>query len=226
MLNDSAHWRGEIGTYFSDDDWTQWFASYATYLTYIATVARDSGVNMLNIGTELSASQHQTQHWHAIITAVRAIFTGPLTYGANWFPGPSDIVWWDQLDFIGVDAYYPLTDLVSPSVSDIEQGWRSVLPSLASVSAQYNRSVLFLEVGYQSTNDTAIHPWGSNGGLDMQTQANCFSALFSVAYTQPWFAGVFIWAWTNDPSDGGPTDRGFSPHNKTAEAVIHSVYSA
>ena len=65
----------------------------------------------------LTGTAKREENWRSIIEAVRAIFTKPdsLTYAANWGEEERAIRWWDALDYIGIDAYYPLTKESHPS---------------------------------------------------------------------------------------------------------------
>jgi hypothetical protein len=45
-----------------------------------------------------------------------------LTYAANW-DKYDQVSFWDELDFIGIQAYFPLTDQTNPSAEEIKKGW-------------------------------------------------------------------------------------------------------
>jgi len=48
------------------------------------------------------------QSWRALIAAVRRVYAGPLSYAAN-FDQVEEVGFWDALDVVGVNAYYPLS---------------------------------------------------------------------------------------------------------------------
>lgn len=48
------------------------------------------------------------ESWRALIAAVRGVYRGPLSYAAN-FDQVDEVGFWDALDAIGVNAYYPLS---------------------------------------------------------------------------------------------------------------------
>ena len=62
------------------------------------------------------------------------------------------------------------------------------------------------------------------GRIDLQEQSECHRAAFDSVFGQPWFAGIYWWAWSPDPRRGGPTDDDYTPHGKPAEAVIRNWY--
>ena len=63
------------------------------------------------------------QEWRRIIARVRAIYRGPVTYGAN-FDEVFDVKFWDALDWIGVSAYFPLVDDASPDRESPARAWQ------------------------------------------------------------------------------------------------------
>eukprot|EP00026_Physarum_polycephalum_P007613 Phypoly_transcript_07677.p1 GENE.Phypoly_transcript_07677~~Phypoly_transcript_07677.p1 ORF type:complete len:491 (+),score=53.79 Phypoly_transcript_07677:108-1580(+) len=224
LSNDPAHWRGEIGTYFDQDQWNTWFASYQSFIYYVASVAAKLDADLLIVGTELSVTESQVDLWRATIQGIRKIFGGPLVYGANW--SPFNVTWWDALDFIGIDAYFPLSQDVNPPVKTLVSGWDGPMAIVSKVAKQYNKTVIFTEIGYQSRANAATAPYGVNGPLNLLAQSNCYQAFFMAVYSQPWFQGVFWWAWGTDPNEGGQCDSEYTPHNKPAEAILQKYYSS
>jgi len=51
LSEDPNHWRGEIGTYFTDKEWNKWFQSYRAYLRDITSLAATYRVEMMIVGT-------------------------------------------------------------------------------------------------------------------------------------------------------------------------------
>jgi len=184
----------------------------------MAKIATSLNVDLFIVGTELSATQFQDAQWLNTISMVKQVYKGQITYGSNH--GDSNLNWWSALDFIGVDAYFPLTTEDYPSVDTLVNGWQPIIAMLANMSQFWQRSIIFTEIGYQSTDNAAIEPWAASGNLSLQTQANCYQALYTAVWPEPWFAGVSWWAWTNVPTNGGPNDTGFTPHGKPAAAIV------
>jgi hypothetical protein len=86
---------------------------------------------------------------------------------------------------------------------------------------RFGKKVIFSEIGYCSIYGANANPAGcSAGNLDLNAQANLYEAAYEVFWPQDWFAGIFWWAWTTNPQDGGPKDKGFNPLNKPAEKVM------
>jgi hypothetical protein len=228
LSNDPTHWRGEIGFGTDETAWAQWFASYRDFIVHYAQLAQETGVELFAIGTELGGTAHRESDWRNIITAVRSVYNGLLTYAAN-FDGEQFVVnFWDALDFIGIDAYYPLTQKTDPTVAELKAGWASPKSELAALSQAWGLPIIFTEAGYRSVDGTNMAPWDwvSDGPVDLQEQADCYQALFEVFQSEPWMEGVFWWAWGTDPDHGGPSDTSYSPHNKPAEAILQYFFAS
>ncbi|MDH3652612.1 MAG: hypothetical protein OEQ53_23170 [Saprospiraceae bacterium] len=184
---------------------------------------------MFCIGTELSRlSVEKTGFWRNLIQEIRSIYSGKLTYAANWHNEFEKITFWDDLDFIGIQAYFPLVQNNYPSIEQISKGWDKHFPAIESIHKKYNRKVLFTEMGYKSTADSAIEPWEwieDSSDLDKlfstETQVNCYEAFFKTVWDKEWFAGVHIWQLRSDyVADGGRNNLDYTPQGKPAENTI------
>jgi hypothetical protein len=227
LNNDPTHWRGEIDFGSDEAAWSQWFSSYQNFIVHYAQLAHETGAEIFVVGTELGGTAHRESQWRNSIAAVRAVYSGLLTYAAN-FDGEQYVVnFWDEFDFIGIDAYYPLTQKTDPTVEELKASWSPHKAELATLSQAWGLPIVFTEVGYRSVDGTNMAPWDwiSDGPVDLQEQADCYQALFEVFQGEPWMQGVFWWAWGTDPDHGGPTDTYYSPHNKPAEAVLQSFFA-
>ncbi len=225
----SGAWRGEIGkTFTTTEQWDAWFLAYTDFITHYATLAQDLGVDQFCVGTELLATEAQSISWRSVISAGTEIYTGSITYAAN-HDAENDIVWWDAVDYIGVDAYYRLTQSASntdPTVAELKAAWTPIMTNLAALSEQYDRPILFTEIGYRSVDGMTYQPWDYEAGtiLDLQEQVDAYQAMFESVYNQPWFAGLYMWSWDTNPVQGGPCDLGYTPFNKPAENTLRQWY--
>ncbi len=88
--------------------------------------------------------------------------------------------------------------------------------------------MLFTEMGYKSTADSAIEPWewientsDKEVAVSFETQANCYEAFFNTIWNKEWFAGVHIWQLRSDYLENSTYgDMDFTPQFKLAERVI------
>jgi len=226
LADDPDSWRGLIG-FQTEEDWSSWFGSYRDFIGHYANLARTSGADAFTVGVELEATSKREADWRRVVSEVRQRFTGPITYAAN--PGEeAAIAWWDVLDYIGVDAYWGLTQSESPSVAEIRAAWQPHVASLASLSARFGKPVLFTEAGYRSIRGASViaGDWkrGEGRAIDLQIQADAYEALFETFWDKPWFIGAYWWAWGIDPTEGGPSDSSYTPRRKPAEDVIRFWY--
>lgn len=180
----------------TDADWRQWFRSYETYLLPYAQAARAVRADAFCVGRELDTSViRRESDWRRIIARVREVYPGPLAYSANFDTWPA-VGFWDALDFIGVSAYFPLSNRPDPSLDDLAAGWKRALGPLEEASRRYGRPVLFTEVGYPSVPEAARAPWReARLPADVWLQARCYDATLLALAQRPWIAGAFFWLW-------------------------------
>jgi hypothetical protein len=214
-------WRGEIRPSAA------WFAAYRVFITLWAGIAQEEGVEAFCVGCELVKTDSWSKEWKEVVAAVRAVYHGPLTYAAN-HDAEDGVAWWDALDFIGIDAYYPLTIWNGPTLASLKAAWMSRARSIKDWRDSHwpGMKVVFTEVGYRSADGTSRAPWdfSSPWGLDPQEQADCYEAMFSALWNESWWSGAFLWNWETDPNAGGPSDTGYTPQGKPAEHVLRSYY--
>ena len=210
----SATWRA----YADPSDKDQWFANYTNYIGSYADLAKAKGVELLSIGCEMNTLEQSANNarWSNLIANTRSRYSGKLTYSANWGPlngnvgGYQNVSWWNQLDYIGIDAYFPIASNGNnnPTLAQLQSGWQSNANSIETWRTNAgltNKQVLFTEVGYQSADTAAQTPWGvdtASHSIDLQEQADSYNALLSVMSTKPWWDGAFWWSWEPNPYAG------------------------
>ncbi|MBI2836305.1 MAG: hypothetical protein HYX85_01240 [Chloroflexi bacterium] len=244
LSNDPDHWPGLIGTAFiSEEQWQEWFASYREFINYYAAFSQEAGVDMLSIGHELGGTTHREDDWRRIAQEVRQRFKGPITYASlssaasinreiSRFPWGDEIriTWWDAVDYIGVDAWYMLTNKNDPTVEELKAAWteRDWVARLESLSGRFNKPIIFTEFGYESKDGTNKQPANYKivAPIDLQEQADCYQAALEVLWGKPWLKGIFWWQWFANTTiwPGGPNDKGMTPYGKPAEEVLKKFY--
>lgn len=225
---DGGKWRSDINMK-DEAAWEEWKANYRAFILHYAEMSEAQQLPFFCIGAELhKVVLEQPEFWRELIRDVRKVYSGKLTYGANWYLEYEDVEFWDQLDYIGIQAYFPLTKKENPSVEELVKGWKPHVKDIEALAKKYNKPVLFTEIGYKSSCDAAIEPWAwarSLGGLyekvSTETQANCYEAFFKVFWKKDWFAGALFWEWKG--YDGSPNSHqsiNFTPYNKPAANVM------
>jgi hypothetical protein len=218
----TGEWRGDIG--FSEEaDWQAWFQSYNNFLGHYLELAEAHQVDAVVIGTELKGTEGREDDWRRTIALARSRFSGLLSYNAN-HDSFFLVSWWDDLDYIGISAYFQLTESNSPTVAELNAAWEERIRVLAAFAAFMNKDIVFTELGYASRDGTNIDPWSFNPNSppDVQEQADCYQAGLESLYDEWWFKGMFWWAWSWDPSID---DNGFDIAGKPAEDILRYWYA-
>ncbi|MGK0365046.1 MAG: hypothetical protein ACI85O_002109 [Saprospiraceae bacterium] len=77
-------WRSDISP-TNDDNREAWQESYSDFIFRYAELAEQANAEMFCIGTELSQlSAEKSIFWTNLIQEVRTIYSGKITYAANW----------------------------------------------------------------------------------------------------------------------------------------------
>jgi hypothetical protein len=224
---------GKFRGQFAPTNVADWFASYQTFILHYAQIASQNNVGTLIIGTEfvsLSGSAYKA-YWENIIAQLRSSYPNlTLVYGANATYAQDEfttVSFWDKVDIIGVDGYFPLTGHADPTVAELVAAWTNnvnglnIVAALKNLQTTYNKPLIFTELGYVSAPGTNEAPYAnaaSGATYDPTEQNNCYEAFFEVFSQQSaWMKGVFWWAWNVSPPSG--TDTGYTPQNKPAADV-------
>ncbi|MBI3292437.1 MAG: hypothetical protein HYZ73_06475 [Elusimicrobia bacterium] len=220
-------WTGTIAMR-SEQTWKEWFQSYTAFILHYAVLASKGKAEIFVVGVELGKTLSREQEWRELIRQIRGVYRGQLTYAAGWEEFQT-VPFWDALDYVGVNAYFPLkVSSLSPAEQEIIQAWGPHRRTLETISRTTGRPVIFTEAGYRSLQGTLSRPWQwreldtSHRVSDENVQARAYSALLKVFWDEPWWFGVYWWKWTTAEHaatrDADRTD--FYPVNKPAESVI------
>lgn len=224
-------WRGEFTGDLSmttEEDWKKLEQSYEKFVLTYAALAKELKAEIFCIGTELDEFvQQRPEFWRDLIDKIKKQYNGKLTYAANWDEYPR-VYFWPLLDYIGIDAYFPLSDEKTPTIEQLKEGWQPWKAKMLSVANNLEKPVLFTEFGYRSMDYTAKKPWlidRADQKINLEGQANAKTALFEEFWNEDWFAGGFVWKWFIHHNEvGGINDNRFTPQNKPAEEVIKLFY--
>lgn len=195
-------WRSDLAMK-NEADWDLWFANYEVMILHYAELAERMQMESLCIGTELhQTTKHHPERWRAIIKKIRAIYSGDLTYAANWYKEYEEISFWDELDYIGIQGYFPLSDKENPTKADLKAAWSKHKKDIYKIAEKFDKKVVFTEIGYKNTADSAKEPWTWPQKLDKKTvitsnemQIKLYEAMFESLYHEQWVDGFFIWKW-------------------------------
>ncbi|MGK7947757.1 MAG: expansin EXLX1 family cellulose-binding protein [Xenococcaceae cyanobacterium] len=242
-----GQWRG----FLNPTDRTTFFNNYKAFMLDYAKLAQAQGVEVLVIGTEIDQliDTADKDYWLDLIAEVRQVYDGKLTYAVNWDKADR-VSFAEALDFVGIDAYYPLTENKNATVEELVKAWtdtpetdavtgitngRSIVDWLRQVSTDYGKPLVFTEIGFRSLDGNAAKPYEFNGGgqVDFEEQARLYEAFFKVfggqtpeAGNLDWFKGAQFWNWyATEAQNNDPTDLDYPILGKPAE-VIFKEYSS
>lgn len=109
--------------------------------------------------------------WSKIIQTTRKSFSGKVTYAAN-FDNYFDVGFWKELDYIGINAYFPLRNPDVPYLTDVSlkrallSGWTKVFEGIDEFRTKegvMDKPLFFTELGYIYRRNTTIEPWSGFG---------------------------------------------------------------
>lgn len=213
-----GEWRGTL----RPSDLEAWWQSYERFILHYAALAAEEGAVIFSVGSELGAMEHDRPRWLRLIQQVRARFDGAVIYSANW-DHYAYVTFWDAVDYVGMTAYYELTDHTEASEAELTAAWIKIRDGLLTWLARVGKPLIITEIGYPSQDGGAQWPWNYTLGkaLDHEEQRRAYAAFVAAWSDQPALAGVFFWNWYGL---GGPTCGDYTPRGKPAEAVIRQWY--
>ena len=222
-------WCGQFGLK-TEQDWLEWEKDYTKYILTNATIAQKYNVEVLCIGTEYKiAATKRSIFWGELIRSIRKIYNGKVTYAANW-DNYQNISFWKELDYIGVDAYFPLSETKTPDIKTLNTKWEKEVNTLKSFSEKNDKKILFTEFGYKSTHFSAWNQWEienikQDEHVNLKAQIDAYYALFNNVWNQQWFNGGFLWKWyADDHKSGGLNNSDYTPQHKPVEKIIKQYY--
>ncbi len=226
----------------SPSDPDTFFADFTETMVHYARIAEAESAALMVLGGELSdlAVPVHDARWRRTIAAVRAVYSGPLTYAANW-GDEFTVPFWDALDYIGTDMYAPLITDDEPTVEDVAHAWLApprnattarvygglpVAEALRRLSVALDKPVLFTEIGWRSIDGAGEGKWDDDDGpLDMAEQRVLLDGFLAAMdrTRADWLAGVLFWQWPTVPAKGAdpvPNPKKWSMAGKPAGEAV------
>ena len=139
-----------------------WFDQYQRFLEHYVQLAKTSHADLFCVGGELAHLTPYDSEWRKLIARVRQLYPGPLVYAANFGEEFEHVAFWDDLDYIGLQEYYPLPDNLAVD---------SIVQKVETVQQKYHRPVIFTEVGFPSLAGANRQPWDDSQSTRISLQA-------------------------------------------------------
>lgn len=192
----------------------RWFLEYSRYILHHAALAMQAKADLFCVGTEF-VNLRDAPNWKTLIDQTRKVYSGPLLYAATQGPEFETIAFWDRLDYIGLNNYYPLPDSLDCA---------ALVTKVEAVSRKFRKPVIFTEVGYTSLKNPHREPWDETPRtISLADQARCYDAVLGAFYTKPWMQGFFFWK-VGTNGFGGASDGSHTPWGKPAMDVMSRWY--
>ncbi len=206
-------WDGTARGAVVPNDVDLFFQNYTDYITHQAELAEELNVELFVIGTELDDLAHTdgrlarrgvdvTAYWQEIISSVREVYSGPITYSVSCFAdchGPAQVGFWPELDYIGFEPYFAVTNSTDPSLEEMKAGFiekfdRWALP----LAERYGKDILLTEVNAYAfdgvnTDPIAMFTTPEDHPVDKLEQAEYYEALFQSLEELPYIKGTYPW---------------------------------
>ena len=216
-------WRGVIAP---ADGLDAWFDAYRRFVLPLARLAEGAGAERFIAGSELSSLERYENHWRGLFTELRAVFSGTLTYSANWDRADA-VPFWDALDEVGLTAYFPLVpeegEPKPPSAEALARAWQTPRTAIEALATRAGKPVLITEVGYPSQSLAAGRPWDDTAdGVDLGLQQTLYRGFCDAFAKTPSLGGFYVWNWFGV---GGPRDGSFTPRGKPAAGELAKCFA-
>lgn len=214
-------WRAHIN--FFDNDvhcepkWSNWFASYTAFQLHFAEIAETTGCEMFIAGCEMVMSQRRETEWRKLISDIKTVYTGPVSYNTDKYQ-EEHVSWWDCVDIISSSGYYPIDD------------WNKELDRIEAVVKKFNKPFFFAEAGCMSTKGSSLVPndWNVKGETSLEEQAAWYEEMFEKSLKRDWVSGfgLWDWAWRLYYKEDADKDKGYDLYAKSAESVVKKYYTS
>ena len=110
------------------------------------------------------------KHWRKLTAKVRDVYSGRLTLAAN-FDNYHEVAFWDALDLMGINAYFPLRKTLDTPLSEdgLTAAWKEIFRDIEVFQETHELStpVLFTELGYTRREGVTVAPWSSKGFIPL-----------------------------------------------------------
>jgi hypothetical protein len=213
-------WRAHINFFDIDvppePKWTDWWASYTGFITHYAKIAQETGCEMLCIGCEMVQTDRREQEWRTLIAAVRAIYSGTITYNCDKYQ-EDHVTWWDAVDVISSSGYYPVGH------------WEEQLDRIDQVVRREDKPFFFMEAGCPSREGAQNIPndWTLPTGPSLDAQLAWYREAFESTAKRDWVRGFVLWDWPAVlPTDDPALSRDYNVYRKPAGDLVREHYGS
>ena len=216
-------WRNEID-YKNPSKRNKWFNEYKRFIQDQIDIAIQGQVEYFIIGTELVRLTKYTEFWYELITMIKESgYQGQLSYACeSW--NAKNIKFWNQLDFIGLNFYYPFKN--QPQLpKNLIQFYKEKILEHASHAKSLNKPIVFTEFGFPSHNQAifAPHSWPSkDNSINLEQQSLGYESVYLAMKKNIFPMGIYFWKYVTslESYESNSYPKGFNLYHKPAEKKI------
>ncbi|APQ16834.1 glycoside hydrolase family 113 [Maribacter hydrothermalis] len=211
----------------TEEEWNMFHDHYYRWIRHYAFLAEIHGMDALCIGVEFTkATLLQPNAWRNMIKKTRGLFNGHITYAANWGEEFENIEFWNELDYIGLNSYYPLSKADNPTDAEMSESFSKVKEKIKKVYERFEKPIVFTEVGFRSINEPWKNPHAeADESINEEMQARCYEIIFKGIENEPWCKGILWWKFPSFLEYRGEQNNAFTPNNKLAEETVRKWFT-
>ena len=231
-VNDSNFWGDFYVT--TEEEWLEIERAYMELYYELAKLSEEfPQVKLLSIGNELKEfTKKRPQFFRELIATLKRDFPHlKLTYAANWDEYDTVSFWGEDLDYIGINPYFPLLNKRNPSLKEIKTALMPIKNKLNELSCTYNKPILFTEYGFRSIDYGLWESWRKefyyDKAVNFELQNNAYTAFYATFWKEDWVAGGFFWEWRVIlfGEENNPKENGWYVNDKPVEEIIAAQYA-
>ncbi|SDE16437.1 Glycosyl hydrolase catalytic core [Pricia antarctica] len=218
-------WPGEVEM-LNAADWDAFFDYYYRWIRHYAFLAEIHEMKALCVGVEFAkATLSHEEEWRKMFKGLRGFYQGKLTYAANWGTEFEQVSFWDELDFIGLNCYYPLSKNLEPTKEELKANFNRVKAKIAKVYTKFKKPIVFTEIGFRSINAPWKNPHAEgDDSFNAEHQQLCYEVVFEGIENEPWCEGILWWKFPSFLEYRGEENSAFTPNNKMAEETVRKWF--
>ena len=217
-------WRGAINFGDNKEAWKRFYEGYEKFILLSAEVAEKQNIPLFAVGVE---TDHMTQDpfWKDLIIKIRKIYSGALTFAANW-DTYTRVPFWEELDYIGIQAYFPMASSKSEPITmqSLKDRWAQHFQNIKRFADGFQKKVIFTEIGYSRGDLAAVEPWKpqfSEKQEDIQRRKKLICAAMNFLEGNPLIIGYLWWKWM--PGKVQRDDFDFSMRDPEAVQLMQTL---
>lgn len=208
-------WDSMLSSKYVPSNPDAFFASYKEQLLTIAHLSEKYDSPYMSIGVELGPVATDTKYlpyWEDIISSVRQVYTGKLTYSSyvndvnGYRTELTNLSFTNLIDMLGMNIYPQTLDhgQLDGTYEQFYAEWtRDIVPNLQSIIDKLDKPVFISEFGINRLDGTGSRSyWEQDVGMkyDYQEQSELFDAALRAIHEGLDIEGIVFWGATDSTS--------------------------